>query len=77
MKHLKTPQELNEATENLNISDVMNSILKELEILKEESEDKMDKFKLDGSDLSSSYYLELGKSRCLTKVKEIISKYYS
>jgi len=25
MKHLKTPQELNEASENLNISDVMNS----------------------------------------------------
>ena len=46
MKHLKTPQELNEATENLNISDVMNSILKELEILKEESEDKMDKMEV-------------------------------
>jgi len=25
MKHLKTPQELNEASENLNISDVMSS----------------------------------------------------
>jgi hypothetical protein len=25
MKHLKTPQELNEATENLNISDVSDS----------------------------------------------------
>lgn len=73
-RHIKS---FNEATENLNISDVMNSILKELEILKEESEDKMDKFNLDGSDLSSSYYVELGKSRCVTKVKEIISKYYS
>ena len=30
MKHLKTPQELNEASENLNISDVMNSVLTEL-----------------------------------------------
>ena len=27
MKHLKTPQELNEATENLNISDVSDSKL--------------------------------------------------
>jgi hypothetical protein len=27
MRHLKTPQELNEASENLNISDVMNSKL--------------------------------------------------
>jgi len=26
MKHLKTPQELNEASENLNISDVMKRI---------------------------------------------------
>ena len=26
MKHLKTPQQLNEATENLNISDVSDSI---------------------------------------------------
>lgn len=27
MKHLKTPQELNEASENLNISDVSNSLI--------------------------------------------------
>ena len=26
MKHLKTPQELNEASENLNISDIMKSL---------------------------------------------------
>lgn len=26
MKHLKTPQQLNESTENLNISDVMGSL---------------------------------------------------
>ena len=31
MKHLKTPQELKEASENLNISDVMNSILNDLQ----------------------------------------------
>jgi len=30
MKHLKTPQELNEASENLNISDVINRIFKEI-----------------------------------------------
>jgi len=29
MKHLKTPQELNEVSENLNISDVMYSELRE------------------------------------------------
>lgn len=29
MKHLKTPQELNEASENLNISDVMNSLFED------------------------------------------------
>ena len=29
MKHIKTPQELNEASENLNISDVMYSELRE------------------------------------------------
>ena len=28
MKHLKTPQQLNEASENLNISDVRNSLKK-------------------------------------------------
>jgi hypothetical protein len=33
MKHLKTPQELNEASENLNISDVISSKTKD-EILK-------------------------------------------
>ena len=31
MKHLKTPQELNEASENLNISDVMSSFLTKLQ----------------------------------------------
>ena len=77
MKNNKHIESFGKFNENLNISDVMNSILKELEILKEESEYKMDKFNLDGSDLSSSYYVELGKSRCLTKVKEIISKYCS
>ena len=29
MKHLKTPQELNEASENLNISDVRSSFINE------------------------------------------------
>jgi hypothetical protein len=29
MKHLKTPQELNEASENLNISDVRSSLKKD------------------------------------------------
>jgi len=36
MKHLKTPQELNEASENLNISDVRSSLLR----LKQHLEDK-------------------------------------
>ena len=76
MKHLKTQKQLNEASENLNITDVMSSILKELDILKNNSEDKMDKFNI-GSNLTSSFYVELGKSWCIDKVKEIISKYYS
>jgi hypothetical protein len=33
MKHLKTPQQLNEASENLNISDVSNSNSKEIHII--------------------------------------------
>jgi phosphotransferase system IIB component len=36
MKHLKTPQELNESSENLNISDVRSSLLQ----LKQHLEDK-------------------------------------
>jgi archaellum biogenesis ATPase FlaH len=32
MKHLKTAQELNESEENLNISDVSDSLLQQLEI---------------------------------------------
>jgi hypothetical protein len=34
MKHLKSPQELNEASENLNISDVSDSRKKLLELVK-------------------------------------------
>jgi len=45
MKHLKTPQELNEASENLNISDVSNSVFsiteEQLEKLIEKIGDKI------------------------------------
>jgi hypothetical protein len=39
MKHLKTQQELNEASENLNISDVRSSYSSELEQLQKELKD--------------------------------------
>jgi hypothetical protein len=45
MKHLKTPQELNETSENLNISDVSNSVFsiteEQLEKLIEKVGDKI------------------------------------
>jgi hypothetical protein len=53
MKNLKTQKQLNEASENLNISDVMNSVLTELY---NELSDLNDTIKNVGSD-NHEYYL--------------------
>jgi hypothetical protein len=41
MKHLKTPQELNEASENLNISDVIERLIQD------KSKEYVDEYKFD------------------------------
>jgi len=43
MKHLKTPQELNEASENLNISDVSGSFEEQAKKAAEEYANKINK----------------------------------
>jgi hypothetical protein len=56
MKHLKTPQELNEASENLNISDVSESISitkdELLSFLEDWDDGKKDKWDADWNDKS-------------------------
>jgi hypothetical protein len=54
MKHIKTQQQLNEATENLNISDVIESIFSlfedrfnELNDIKKKNKDKWNYYELD------------------------------
>jgi hypothetical protein len=71
MKHLKTPQELNEASENLNISDVMNSVLTELY---NELSDLNDIIKNVDSD-NHEYYL--GRIKGVESSIQIIEKHYS
>jgi hypothetical protein len=71
MKHLKTPQELNEASENLNISDVMNSVLTELY---NELSDLNDTIKNVDSD-NHEYYL--GRIKGVESSIQIIEKHYS
>ena len=66
MKHLKTSQQLNEASENLNISDVINRIFKEIKfeqrIIHKNSEGKV-----------SSDFIE-GFSNCIELLKTIIEQ---
>jgi len=71
MKHLKTPQELNEASENLNISDVMNSVLTELY---NELSDLNDIIKNVDSD-NHEYYL--GRIKGVESSIQIIEKHYT
>lgn len=75
MKHLKTPQELNEASENLNISDVMNSLLKDLETQLKDSKS----MSISYDDRESVYRdgVENGLEQSIDLLKEYISKYCS
>ena len=75
MKHLKTQQQLNEASENLNISDVMNSLLKDL---KEQL--KNSKSMTMSYDVREMVYrdgVESGLDQSIDLLKEYISKYCS
>ena len=71
MKHLKTQKQLNEASENLNISDVMNSVLTELY---NELSELNDIIKNVGSD-NHEYYL--GRIKGVESSIQIIEKHYS
>jgi hypothetical protein len=71
MKHLKTPQELNEASENLNISDVMNSILSDLKKLQDEYDNSPC---YDDDEYNT---IIVGKSKGIEESISIIKKYYS
>jgi hypothetical protein len=71
MKHLKTQKQLNEGQENLNISDVMNSVLTELY---NELSDLNDTIKNVDSD-NHEYYL--GRIKGVESSIQIIEKHYS
>lgn len=71
MKHLKTPQQLNEASENLNISDVMSSILNDLEYEKKNYEEP-------SSYMDDEYYVRCkAKAEAFEEAINIVKKYYS
>ena len=69
MKHIKTPQELNEASENLNISDVI------------ESELRQDFYNLIAGDWANHEddypYVEQTVDECVEIVKKYINKIHS
>jgi hypothetical protein len=71
MKHLKTPQELNESLENLNISDVMSSIFNDLQKLQDEYDNSPC---YDDDEYNT---ILIGKSKGIQECIEIIKKYYS
>jgi hypothetical protein len=80
MKHLKTQKQLNEASENLNISDVMkhiNSLMDELNDINKEldkSEDEMERLINDGWD----YIKFVGRKNTIEKAFDVIGiKYVS
>jgi len=50
MKHLKTSHQLNEASENLNTSDIISSILKDLQ-------NELDMYKNPGGYQDKEYYI--------------------
>lgn len=80
MKYLKTRQQLNEASENLNISDVMkriNTLMDELNNINKEldkSEDEIERLINDGWD----YIKLVGRKNTIEKAFDIIGiKYVS
>ena len=71
MKHLKTPQQLNESSENLNISDVMSSILNDLEYEKKNYEEP-------SSYMGDEYYVRCrAKAEAFEEAINIVKKYYT
>jgi flagellar biosynthesis chaperone FliJ len=74
MKHLKTPQELNEASENLNISDVSDSETKIIQIKNEYSEidNQLKELHKKQNQLSKSLREVLDNETDINKRKEII-----
>lgn len=75
MKHLKTRNQLNEASENLNISDVMNSFLKDLETQLKDS--KSMSMSYDDREMVYRDGVENGLEQSINLLKEYISKYCS
>jgi hypothetical protein len=71
MKHLKTQKQLNEASENLNISDVMSSIFNDLRKLQEEYDNSPC---YDDDEYNT---IIIGKSKGIEECIKIIKKYYS
>lgn len=65
MEHLKTPQELNEASENLNISDVMAML---------PSDSKMEELIRSRSQLYTSYSVKdkEGKFRSVVDIESVV-----
>lgn len=71
MKHLKTRNQLNESSENLNISDVMSSILNDLEYEKKNYEEP-------SSYMEDEYYIRCkAKAEAFEEAINIVKKYYS
>ena len=71
MEHLKTTQELNESQENSNISDVMSSILNDLEYEKNNYEEP-------SSYMEDEYYIRCkAKAEAFEEAINIVKKYYS
>jgi hypothetical protein len=75
MKHLKTHKQLNEGQENLNISDVMNSLLKDLEQQLKDS--KSMTMSYDDREMVYRDGVENGLEQSIDLLKEYISKYCS
>ena len=79
MKHLKTPQELNESSENLNISDVMNSVLNDYQDKLKDITTKIDSLEKIYHNLShlkvKEYNILKGKRTQLIDSIEVIQKY--
>jgi hypothetical protein len=75
MKHLKTHKQLNEASENLNISDVMNSLLKDLE--QQLNDSKSMTMSYDDREMVYRDGVENGLEQSIDLLKEYISKYCS
>lgn len=75
MKDLKHIKKFNESDENLNISDVMNSLLKDLETQLKDS--KSMSMSYDDRELVYRDGVENGIEQSIDLLKEYISKYCS